>query len=543
MALLTIHHLIYTRVEPEYSPASKNGFQTVYLSPEIASLAGAIEKRVQCFAPEASHTEQGTLEYQYFWLDTGQAVIAQTCAIASDAQVIDKTGRGGSFVAHALILAPEQFSRIRNDPFAVIQGILDAGIFTEDVETLVSYLRDKPPPTQVDVYPRTRFDESLEEWNAEALERWAGLVQSAGVLTRDKNSLLLLSNDSDDIYALLSAALFLMPKDVRLHCTFNTFVDGCIPAAGTYWAVGARKRQSASGFTTLNLSTRTIELRPQAAPKSSPYLMWLQQNLKSYIERSVGMTELYTAQIAAESLAAKGALPDEPLQETALATFREVNRDLYSAGLLTGLEAALGNPLGKTIAPDLEELVPLRYLMDAGAQEVIDPVRFAPSIYHWVLEHHATIRTWSPLLTFAQEADFLPLIVIAGIQADSGILARLRGHPSLKVSHQAIDRLVKNGQLEQWLDDFRSIVAETKLITAATASLIASSAQLADLEDELFVALAVALLAHDGRLLDSRYTRRVRTIQQKALLKRLAKALETANPIPADFAAAVRQGS
>ncbi len=541
MPSIVVRHLIYTRVEPEYSPAHRNGFQTVYFSPEIKSDVSFIERCVQCFVPTEEHVQQGIAEYQYFWTESGSAVIVQTLPIEADPKVIDSAlgRRGGHFVSHALAISREQFARAGNDPFAVIIGAANAGVFTEDVPMLVSYLREAPPPAQINLKRRATLDDFPEEWSS-SLEKWAAAAQSAGELTSKKNSLLLLSDDSEKVYALLSAALYLMDAERRIGCTFNTYVDGCVPAAGAYWAVGARKRISQSGFTAIDLASGAPEMKLASNdPKASPYSAWLRPTLQNYAGISVGMPEIYAAQIAAECLAAKRALPsDEPLSETALTTFREVNLERYQAGLMKGLTEALGKPISEALAPALVKLVGIRAVVDMGTLETDNPETLAPVVYQWTLNNAANIKAWNDLLKFAQAAPFDPLIVLAGAKAPSNFLT---GNKAAAARTAALEHLAQKGELSAWLSGLRSALDIEDLVIPTSASIVSRETDLDALDDATFARFAVAVLKADPAAIDSRFSSRVRKVGDKHHLKELAKLVKKSGSVTSAFAQAVQE--
>jgi len=541
MPSIPIWHLIYTRVEPDYSPAHKNGFQTVYFSPEIKDDVAGIERLIQCFIPTDAHVQDRVPEYQYFWTESNNAVIVQTLPIEADPKVIDASGRRtGHFVSHALVISREQFARIGNDPFAVIAAADSVELFTDSVETVVGLTRQETPPDRLNVKRRVKLDDDLpEDWSVN-LEKVAWLAQSAAELTAKKNSLLLLSDDSYMIRALFSTALYLMDAEHRVACTFNTFVDGCVPSAGTYWAVGARKRISGSGFTTLDLSSGSLEIKQLSNdPKASPYSLWLRQTLKSYGEHSIGMTEIYAAQIAAECLAAKRPLPaDEPLSETGLTTFREVNSERYHTGLVKGLTEALGKSITEQFENVLVTLVGIRAVIDIGAQESVDPATLAPILYGWVVKNAASIKAWNDLLKFAQTARFDPLIALAGARAPSNILT---GNKAAIASSAALERLAQNGKLQQYLDDLRSALDIDDLVTPVTASIISSEIDVESLDDEVFVKLAISLIKKYPPAIDERYSVRVRRVINKQTLKDLSKLVKKTDHLTSDFVQAVQE--
>jgi len=527
---LSVSHLIYTRVESAYSSKSSSGFQVTYVSPDIRADEAEIERMVQCSSLSRWHHETGTPEYRYFWTQNGSVVIAQTAPIPGDQTVIDKAkDRDGShFVVHAIVLKSEQFARVRNDPFAVIEAALDASVFTDSVELLVQYVREAPPPSIVPVPRRKELVDGLPDGWKKDLDKLALLAQGASDLTSRKQSLLLLSDDSSRVYSLLSTILYLMDVESRITCTFSTYVDGCWPPAGAYWAVGARSRSSGGSFTTMEVSSDAIAIpNTTSSPKASPYSMWWRKNLKNYAEFSVGMPEIYTAQTAAESLAARRVLPtDDPLSERALTTFREVNLEHYKSGMMRALAAVLGKSLTAQSFDALVISLSIERLINMGATESVMAADIAPDIYLWALAHSGEIKGWGDVLKFAQTAAFDPLIVLAGSKMPTNLITSLSGSKAFSASHQALDRLVQRGESTPVLEELRSVVDVDRLVTARTAAIIVAQTDLDTLEDTAFVDLTTALFNVSPQSIDESYPARAIRVKDKGKLKaiiRLAK--------------------
>jgi hypothetical protein len=539
MEMLAIHHLIYSRVEPEYSLKGFSGFQTVYCSPAIQRDAAEIEARLQCYVPDTTPAGLGAAEHQYFWTVTGNAVVVRISPITPDPKVIDAARwRAGHFVAHALIVERATFAAVGNDPFAIIEAAEQSDVFVTGVERLVQYLR-RAPPDRLQATRRTRLHESLAGWRAEAVRTLVHTAQSAADL-RDRNrALLLLSRDSDRIYTWLSAALFLSDSDHRAACTFHTAVDGCPPYPGAYWVLGAREQvDDAPAFLVLDLDTYAWEnaLR-QIGTKTSPYLRWLQQELSHSLEAQDGMYDVYTAQITAECLAAKRPLPSERLAERALVTFREANLNRYMTGQTKALVAALGRPAGAQLSQSWLTLVGVRNAIDSGAMEWIDQASYAHAIYGWIVMQHKAITTWGGILRYAQTVRFAPLIAIAGAKARPGIL---RSAKNARASAAAIDQLAMTGELARWLPDFAKVLAARDYVTAVSAPVVAAETVPEALTDAGFFEVAAALIRHDARLLDKRYASRARRLKGKNQAKELLELLSTSGRANRSFAAALR---
>jgi len=535
MPRLNFAHLVYTRVEPAYSPQRKNGFQTVYVSPDVsAEDRKAIESRIQCFAPSKLHAEQDIAEYQFFWVPGGAAVIVQTIPIDRHPEVIDAAaGRTGHFIAHALILEPDEFERIRNDAFALIKAA-QKETFIETVEELVAFL-DKPPANgSLSVSPRRRLDEDLAEWDSGAIEKWALAAQSAEDLMANRGSVLLMSKTPDDIYDLLSVAHYLLDRDLRRHCTFNTYVDGCTPKAGMYWAVGASKRLSGAGFVTVDVDARQMTLKMPESPKASPYSMWLQREFGKSVEFSEGMTDVYTAQIAAECLANQQLLPDESLNEATLMSFREAHLESYKQGVISALTPHLGPSLSQQLAPTFMETWDLRQTLNVGARQQIDPSDLIAPVYSHVLANHDTINDWQALFAFAQAVDSPALTALAAL--------RVRRHPLnrrkyRRMATSALNQLHENGEFSRFVGEVQHILPVGALVTSSTAALLAEMIDPHTLDDDAFVQLISVLIQQDVDLLNVASAERAKRLTQARHIKKLARLLKKADT-DSDFAVA-----
>jgi hypothetical protein len=253
---LPLHHVIFTRVERAYSPRNVSGYQIVYQSPALGLEVTQIEKRLQCFAVERPGDER----YQFFWTDRQQAVVAKTVPLlAPDSEVID-AGRRAAFLAHALVIEREAFATIRNDSFAVFEAARMADLFAEDVERLVTYLRDQPPAQTLATPWRTPGDVAylLDTWPLEDLAHLFLLGVQTSAPGEPGRSLFFLSQDQDELYNLLFLLTFLLPPSVRGSCTFDTRVDGCYPPAGSFWAMGASKDWPHPGLLSVRLQDQHL---------------------------------------------------------------------------------------------------------------------------------------------------------------------------------------------------------------------------------------------------------------------------------------------
>lgn len=274
---LPLHHVIFTRVERAYSPRNTSGYQCVYQSIELGREVTQIEKRLQCFETG----RRGSERYQFFWTDQQQAVVTKTVPLLRpDPEIIDASRRD-AFLAHALVIGQEAFASVRNDPFAVFEAANLADLFATDVVQLVDYLRAAPPAKVLATPFRKPGDVAylLDNWPSDELARLFRLGLQAPAMSGQGQSLMLLSEDQDELYNLLFLLLMLIPPSVRGFCTFDTCVDGCYPPAGSFWALGGSKDRLHSGVLAIRLQEQQLVFRgggdggfpaPKAPRSSAP---------------------------------------------------------------------------------------------------------------------------------------------------------------------------------------------------------------------------------------------------------------------------------
>lgn len=242
---LRVGQLIYTRVEAAYSPQRKSGFQTVCHSASLTARAvQAIEQRVQCFQQQAD-----IVRWQFFRLDSGAFVLTHTRLLTRpNTTIIDATGRSGAFLVHGLVLTPEQFAAIDDNPFA----ILTAYPFLHDPQSMLEHIaqtaedgyhtqvRPQPVPAVVDDNVSTTVHDLV------------ALARQARDVTRRAQSLLLVGS-AEAITDALRTAFALMPRQQRSACSFDTCIDRCTSRPGLYWMVGASTRPYSGNYLHIQL--------------------------------------------------------------------------------------------------------------------------------------------------------------------------------------------------------------------------------------------------------------------------------------------------
>ncbi len=234
MSSITAEQLIFTRVEADYSPMRRGGYQTV-IHPAALGVdqVKAIEKRVQCF----SSRSQGTVRYQSFPLGERYWVITSTTVIPSHTEIIDRTARAGAFLAHCLILDRSALMQIGGDPFPVIDGFR----FVEDAETLVELIKKGAGQVEVQLHatgtPTPRFGNVETQW-------LVGEALRAEETVATKGSLILVGDSTDIMDTLRLIMATVGEANALMQCSFDSHIDRCTVRPGDYWAVGTTSHTS-----------------------------------------------------------------------------------------------------------------------------------------------------------------------------------------------------------------------------------------------------------------------------------------------------------
>lgn len=523
-----LDHVLFTRVEKAYSPRGSSGYQIVYQSPVLgAETVAQIEKQVQCFQAN----RQQLIRYQFFWTASGQAVCTRTVSLPSpDREVIDRDQRD-AFLTHALILNQADFARIRNDSFALFAAAEQNQILAGQVELLVHYLRIAPPPDRLDVPIRTRAN-FLPGSSQEELFQFYRLLEAAPVLARQRQSLLMIAPDPGDIFRLLSSMLILLPGTERAACTFDTFADGCSPVPGNFWAIGSTRPLNQSGFLPMRLDQRQIaQVRPGG--QDSLYTAWFLHVLQEPDSLARLNEDLYTAQLIAESFKARQALPDQPLSEHALATFRRLHSQSIDASFVKALATVMEKRLAEAFAPSFFASLSLTSALSIAATGFCEMQSLTGMMYRWFLQAQPAWKEWDDVLDVASRAASAPLL----------LLASLKAHPRPfknygKLQFQAVQVLLDSGHLPQVLAELSSSAPAISGLSTTNGEPLPVQAVL---NDEEFQALMLTLLQQKaGHFLQAPCVQRAGRLQQRKIVLNLAKAAAGQGAAP-EFVAALQQ--
>ncbi len=514
-----IAHVIFTRVEKNYSSRGYSGYQIVYQSPSLGDEIAQIEKLVQCF----SVNKQEMNRYQFFWTANKQAVFTKSISLlAPDKDVIDRNQRD-AFLVHALVVSQEHFALVNNDPFAMFEAAENMHLLTENVGQLVAYLRTAPPPELIQVPVRTQIAPLEQEWSKDEIQIFYEIGEAAPLLSEQKKSILMIAAHPDAIFQLLSSLLILLPPSERAACTFDTFVDNCMPSAGSFWTLGNIRSINNSSLVPMYLAEHKLPALKKSGGGSA-YALWFSSVLQNVESFEQLREDLAVGQIVAEAFKAQRALPGEPLKEEMLQSFYRVNQQEIDARFYAALTTVVEKRIVEAIFPSLHAHISLTDRLNTAASGTCSGRELAKIIYRWLINEQSEWKGWEDILKFALQVQYVPLALLASIKARSPW--PFMSHE--KLLSQAVQALLEAGTLPDVLEDFFGDEHD-------------DSSRRLQLKDEEFQMVVNALLQQNaGKLLQPSCVKRVASLQSRKVVLALAKAAIASNNVAPEFLQALQ---
>jgi hypothetical protein len=524
MSTLRAAQLIYSRVEPDYSPQRKSGFQTVYKSD---SLTGAevsqIEKRVQCFQPG----QPNATRYQFFIIESGAIVLTHSVLIETHPEIVDRDSRGGVFVAHCLILSRADFDKVDFNPFTLLQ----MHNFVENAEAMVAQFGQASG-----VAPELKIE--AERWHHPPSTSWSGSeAQKLATLAIQADQLIqkgqavLLIGAAHEVTEALQIAFWFTPKHRRLACTFDTCVDRCLPRPVWYWALGATTRQSSNVYLQVHASERRVMSQvDNNLDNKDMYLVWLKQAIQRHDFGQV-IKHASTTQTLAQAFAEHTQPQLKELDEAACHDFME----LHAGPIRQSLEVALAQVVGKNVATVLSGYLPGQIdtlaLLDMAASQRINLVELSAFIVNWLIDERPELNDgdWKKLQSLARQGQDMRLLHLAAI---------LSKKVDAKIRDEALSEM--NGRtFRQALEQLLEPIAPADLVTRAHLSTLLADQRLRGLSGQQLVDLVEAILEIDAAQQLDDLAVHVKGLENKPLAQ-LEKIIKKQGDLPPKFTKAVR---
>ncbi|MPL97681.1 hypothetical protein SDC9_43873 [bioreactor metagenome] len=219
MSIETIEfsEMLYCRVEPQYSLQHMPGFQTVYKSDDLLEKEiDQIEERIRSFQTD----NKRNVRYQFFKIDTGRFILTHSVVIDSDPVIVDKCQREGMFLSHCLVITPQEFLKIKNNPFQIFNNFTFIKSADDLVEKYIKSGVTKPSKISLNLSTIPIIGEYF--WKEALVIN--SLAEQIFKPQLNSSTLAILGN-SDEILNLISALFFYTLPTMRLKYNFDSFVD------------------------------------------------------------------------------------------------------------------------------------------------------------------------------------------------------------------------------------------------------------------------------------------------------------------------------
>lgn len=526
MVVLSAKQMIFTRVESEYSPQRKSGYQTVYRSNGLsASDVKTIEKRVQCFQTN----DPSLVRRQFFTLESGQVVLTHSITIESHPQIVDKNRRGGVFLAHCLIFNQNEFELAHNNPFKIFEAFR----FLDNAEAMVEQFNQsegRESECRIKLNKDSR-PSGGERWSsAEAIKLVAFAEQAAALKAKPQS--LFFYGSTEDIDQALRALFSLALKKTRLACTFDTHIEQCVTRPGLYWAVGAPSRPGRS-YILINAALRQVEDSAPGLDMNNMYLAWLQhvagRNSHQIMAQAPTIEEL--SQAFEECRRTNQAMLDKEACES----FFALHKKHIMQELRVALSSATSQRLGRLLAEHLLNIGDKKALIDIAASQSPILKELSWNVTVWLGEQapeFATLKRndWKALQKLAHRAPNNTLLFWAAVLGND---KKLREEALMKMD---------SGEFKRALQLILNPIAPANFVTPRHLTTLLGEVRLmlASIQDEQFVELVRTIIAVGGSShLDGRLARRVPNLENKALTD-LEKELQKSGHVSKGFLQAVR---
>lgn len=264
---------IYGNVERDVSPTKTGGFQTLFYTKAALTEeeSADIERRL---VYHFSDTEP--VKLLFFSPSSGKFVISRIVPLRD----LDRFGRKGIYLAHSFIFSSESFVKLNCNPLIVLT-LLKERFVSSTAEAL--HMRDQGgtdiESIVLDVTEeiiKASEVEALKEtlkWDIEEVKKLAYVAINCRELKEERKSLAVVGTP-ENIESTLKVAYSLIPDQLRLNCSFDTYSYGCNPLANYFWAFGYPPSPSISvGFIVIDANQRLAQMEAPIA--NSPYERWL----------------------------------------------------------------------------------------------------------------------------------------------------------------------------------------------------------------------------------------------------------------------------
>jgi hypothetical protein len=259
---------IYSNVEKEQSPQGRGGFQTLFYTH-----AGLTEDEVEEMESSLLYfpSKVEPIKRLFFTTSTGKGVAAQIVFLPNP----DQYGRGGRYLAHSLVFAPEALAQFEVDPFRVFRQF--SFVTTVDEALAQGDFRTGDIPTISLELPSSLAGElkAAGQWPTPELKKLTLLALRAEQQARKREAVTFTGEPTQIEYA-LEAAFLAAPVLLRSRCTFDTYFYRCNLVATYFWAIGLPEPPVSIKFVQVDSQSRRVQGDVPGYPETA-YERWVIQ--------------------------------------------------------------------------------------------------------------------------------------------------------------------------------------------------------------------------------------------------------------------------
>ena len=263
---------IYSNVEKEQSPRGRGGFQTLFYTH-----AGLTEDEVEEMESSLLYfpSEVEPIKRLFFTTSTGKGVVAQIVFLPNP----DQYGRGGRYLAHSLVFAPEVLAQFELDPFRVFRQF--SFVTTVDEALAQGDFRTEDMPTvSLELPPTLAGDlRAAGHWSTSELKKLTLLALRAEQQAREREAITF-TGEPTQIEHALEAAFLALPASIRSRCTFDTYFYRCNLVATYFWAIGLPEPPVSIKFVHVDSQTRQVQGDAPGYPETA-YERWVMQAIET----------------------------------------------------------------------------------------------------------------------------------------------------------------------------------------------------------------------------------------------------------------------
>jgi len=261
---------IYSNVEKEHSPQGRGGFQTLFYSHHGLN-EDEVEEMESYLLYFPSDVEP--VKRLFFTTSTGKGVVAQIVFLPSP----DQFGRGGRYLAHSLVFAPDTLLQFDVDPFRVFRQF--SYVTTIDDALARGDFKTGDIPAVSLGLPDTSPDETnaARNWPASELKKLSLLALRAKQQAGNREATTI-TGQPEEIEQALQAAFLAVPVANRTHCSFDTYFYRCNLVATYFWAIGLPEPPVSIKFVQVDGQARQVQGQITGQPETA-YERWVVQEL------------------------------------------------------------------------------------------------------------------------------------------------------------------------------------------------------------------------------------------------------------------------